>query len=359
MGWIYKKVVRPILFTTDAEDAHKNAVMSMSVLSHASIVCRMLELYSRTCGTQPVEVFGLKFPNAVGMAAGMDKNAQFWRAAAAFGYGHVEIGTVTAQGQPGNPQPRLFRYPPEEAIINRMGFNNSGAEAIAATLRKSGAHAIRPIPLGINIGKTKVTPLDKAVEDYLFSFNTLADYADYFTINISSPNTPDLRKLQGDAYLPELLRAIKGANRARAEKLGKKEIPLLVKIAPDLSFPEIDSILRHIQDEGFDGIIATNTTISRPVELADANETGGLSGKPLFPRSLEIVNYISRATGGKLPIVGVGGICTPERAGRMMDAGASLIQIYSAWIYNGPFFPAEVAKSVAWRHRPWNNIPAL
>jgi dihydroorotate dehydrogenase len=355
MGWIYKKAVRPILFATSAEDAHKNTVASLSLLAHMTLVCRLLEMYSRTSATRPIEVFGLKFPNAVGMAAGMDKNAQFWRAAAAFGFGHVEIGTVTALGQPGNPSPRLFRYPDEEAIINRMGFNNSGAEAIAASLRKAGAHAIRPIPLGINIGKTKVTPLDRAVDDYLQSFNLLADYADYFTINISSPNTPDLRKLQGDAYLPELLRALKDANRARAGRLGTKEIPILVKIAPDLSFPEIDSVLRHIQDNGIDGIVATNTTISRPVELADANETGGLSGKPLFPRSLEIVNYISRATGGKLPIVGVGGICDPTRAAQMMDAGASLVQIYTGWIYNGPFYPAEVAKSLEWRQRPWAN----
>jgi dihydroorotate dehydrogenase len=352
MGWIYKQVMRPVLFTESAEDAHRNAAMSLSILSRMTLVCRMMEAYSRTCGTRPIELFGLKFPNAVGMAAGMDKNATFWRAAASFGFGHVEVGTVTALGQPGNPQPRLFRFPKEEAIINRMGFNNNGAQAVAATLRKAGAHAIRPIPLGVNIGKTKVTPLDRAVDDYLQSFGLLADYADYFAINVSSPNTPDLRKLQGDAYLPELLKALKTANHERAEKLGTKEIPLLLKIAPDLSFPEIDSVLANIQEFGFDGIIATNTTISRPV-LADANETGGLSGKPLFPRSLEIVNYISRETAGKLPIVAVGGITTTERAGRMMDAGASLVQVYTGWIFNGPFYPAEVARALAWHQREW------
>ncbi len=353
MGTFYEKAIRPILFTQDAEDAHRHTAFMLSVLSRASIVCSLLEKFSTPARTKPVELFGLRFPTAVGMAAGMDKNAEFWRAAPAFGFGHVEIGTVTAHKQPGNPQPRIFRYPPQEAIINRMGFNNNGCEAIAAALRKSGAHKKRPIPLGINIGKSRTTPLDQAVEDYLASFHALADYADYLTVNVSSPNTPDLRKLQGDAYLPELLGALKEASVKRAKKLGTKPLPLLLKIAPDLGFQEIDAILGHIYDLQFDGIIATNTTLARPGALSSANEAGGLSGKPLFSRSLEIVNYISRATDGKLPIIGVGGIMQPDCATRMMDAGASLVQVYTGWIYRGPFFPAQVAAALAPRQREW------
>jgi len=353
MGILYEKAIRPLLFAQDAEDMHKNTVRMLSLLSKASLLCRMLEIHSRPCRTKPIELFGLKFPTAVGMAAGMDKNAEFWRAASAFGFGHVEIGTVTAQKQPGNPQPRIFRYVKQEALINRMGFNNNGAEAVAAALHKSGAHHKRGIPLGINIGKSRVTPLDQAVEDYVQSFNLLAEFADYFAINVSSPNTPELRKLQGNAYLPELLGALKEASRKRAKKLGTKPTPLLLKIAPDLSFNEIDEVLGHIYDLEFDGIIATNTTLARPGALATANEAGGLSGKPLTARSLEIVNYISRATEGKLPIIGVGGIMEPHDATRMMDAGASLVQVYTGWVYRGPFFPAKVAAAIAPRQRSW------
>ncbi len=353
MGAIYEKIVRPVVFaTTDAEDAHHNAVQSLSILSKASALCRIMEHFAKASGTRPVEFAGLKFPNYVGLAAGMDKNAQFWRAASAFGFGHVEIGTVTAHAQPGNPKPRLFRYPEEEAIINRMGFNNFGAEVIAAILRKAGAHAIRPIPLGVNIGKSKVTPLEHAVGDYVQSFNLLADFADYVTINVSSPNTPDLRKLQGSAYLPDLLKALKDADKTRSEKLGTRSIPIFLKIAPDLTFPEIDTILASIAEFGIDGIVATNTTISRPFGMA-TNETGGLSGRPLRARSLEIVNYISRATAGKLPIIGVGGIFDSTDAARLLDAGAGLVQIYTGWVYRGPFLPAEIARDLAPRQRPW------
>jgi len=353
MGMFYEKALRPVLFRQDAEDMHASTTLMLALLSKAGMLCSVMEKHSAPVRTRPIDLFGLKFPTAVGLAAGMDKNADFWRAAPAFGFGHVEIGTITAHKQPGNPRPRLFRIVRQEAIINRMGFNNHGAEAVAAALRKGGAHAKHGIPLGINIGKSRITPLDQAVDDYLQSFNLLAEFADYFAINVSSPNTPDLRKLQGDAYLPELLGALKDASRKRARKLGTKPIPLLLKIAPDLTFPEIDSILGHIQDFEFDGIIATNTTLARPGALATFNEAGGLSGRPLFQKSLEIVNYISRATEGKLPIIGVGGICDTHAASRMMDAGASLVQIYTGWVYRGPFFPASVAEALAPRQRSW------
>jgi dihydroorotate dehydrogenase len=265
-----------------------------------------------------VQAFGLSFPNTVGLAAGFDKHATAWPAAAALGFGHVEIGTVTAHAQSGNPRPRVFRYPAEEAVINRMGFNNRGAEAVAARLAKQPARGRRRIPLGINLGKSKVTAIEQAPEDYLASFARLADYADYIVLNVSSPNTPNLRQLQ---------------------------------IAPDLTWPQIDAVLGVIAEYGLDGIIATNTTLARPGYFAGVTEAGGLSGAPLRWRATEIVNYIARATHGRLPIIGVGGITDPESAAEKLDAGATLVQLYTGMIYRGPFFAAELARALADRQR--------
>jgi dihydroorotate dehydrogenase len=302
---------------------------------------------------KPIEVWGIPFPNAVGLAAGMDKNARIWRAAGALGFGFVEIGTVTQHKQSGNDRPRMFRYPDHEAILNRMGFNNDGAEAVAARLKKSMAAKNRPIPLGVNLGKSKVTPLDQAASDYLASFHALADYADYFAINVSSPNTPGLRDLQGANYLPQLLRELVSANRSRAKKLGSKPKPMLLKVAPDLTFREIDGIIQTLHDVEFDGIIATNTTIAREGPMSRVSETGGISGRPLHRRACEVVKYIHLSTSGKLPIIGVGGIDSPESAGRMVDAGATLVQIYSGMVYKGPFLAKEIAQALAPRHQGW------
>jgi dihydroorotate dehydrogenase len=299
---------------------------------------------------RPVECFGLKFPNAVGLAAGFDKNGRAWPAAAALGFGHVEIGTVTLQAQPGNPKPRAFRYPADEAVINRMGFNNDGAAALAARLAKQSGPGRRVIPLGINLGKTKVAPLEQATEDYLGSFRLLADHADYLVINVSSPNTPGLRELQDAAWLRPLLAALVGENQTRVAA-GQARRPLLLKIAPDLTFPQIDAALGVIDELKLDGIIATNTTLARPGRLAEANEAGGLSGRPLRRRSTEIINYIARATGGRLPIIGVGGIMDEESAGEKLDAGATLVQLYTGLIYRGPFFAREIAWALAQRQR--------
>jgi dihydroorotate dehydrogenase len=350
MGVLYEKVMRPILFTQDPEKVHERAVTALDLLGRSSIGCKFMERVTRLHNSKPVEVFGLKFPNMVGLAAGMDKNAQFWRAASALGFGHVEIGTVTNQKQPGNPKPRIFRYPKEKAIINRMGFNNLGSETIAKNLKKAGAGNKSRIPLGINIGKSKVVPLDKAIEDYIGSFNHLADYADYITINVSSPNTPELRKLQGKDYLGSLLGALYEANTHRSKKLGSARVPMLLKIAPDLTYVEIDSILESLYDNHFDGIIATNTTIGRPGAFASVDQTGGLSGLPLQKRSREIVNYIYRKTEGKLPIIGVGGIMDERSAGEMVDAGASLVQVYTGFIYGGPFYAQQIARALSARH---------
>jgi dihydroorotate dehydrogenase len=353
MGYIYEKVLRPALFKLDSEPAHEVGVNALALLGRVPPLCRLLEACNRlpVSRYRPVEAFGLVFPNTIGLAAGFDKNARAWQAAAALGFGHVEIGTVTALAQPGNPKPRMFRYPAEEAVINRMGFNNEGSEAVAARLARQPGPGSRRIPLGVNLGKSKIAPLEGAVEDYLQSFARLADFADYLVLNVSSPNTPGLRMLQDERPLRELLGAIMAANRARAVSRGGKLLPVLLKIAPDLSWPQIDAALGVIAEFGLAGVIATNTTLARPGMFAEVNEAGGLSGRPLERRSTEIVNYISRATFGKLPIIGVGGITDTRGAAEKLDAGATLVQVYTGMIYRGPFFARDLAWGVAGRQR--------
>ena len=354
MGVIYEQLVRRALFRLDSEHAHELGVHAMALLGALPPLCRLLERWHGlpAAGRHPVEAFGLKFPNAVGLAAGFDKNARAWPAAAALGFGHVEIGTVTAVRQPGNDRPRVFRYPAAEAVINRMGFNNDGAEAIAARLARRAGPGRRRIPLGINLGRSKVaTSPDQAVTDYLASFVFLADHADYLVLNVSSPNTPGLRQLQEVDRLRELLGAVTSANRARAARPGLARKPLLLKIAPDLNFRQIDGVLETIAEFGLDGIIATNTTLARPGPFAAVGEAGGLSGAPLRERATDIIRYVARATGGRLPIIGVGGITDPVSAGEKLDAGATLVQLYTGLIYRGPFFAVEISRALADRQR--------
>ena len=353
MGNYYESLIRPVLFRKDSEEAHEFGVKALALLGALAPVRRGLEWWTR-CGfggTRPVEAFGLRFPNAVGLAAGFDKNARAWPAAAALGFGHVEIGTVTALAQSGNSKPRMFRYPNEEAVINRMGFNNEGSQAVAARLAGQPGPGARRIPLGVNLGKSKVTEIEKAAEDYLASFQRLADYADYLVLNVSSPNTPNLRQLQDESRLRELLATITAANAARAAPTGKRRVPLLLKIAPDLTWSQIDAVLGVIAEYRLDGIIATNTTLARPGSFASVGEAGGLSGAPLRRRATEIINFISRATQARLPIIGVGGIVDVESAAEKLDAGATLIQIYTGMIYRGPFFAAELARGLVERQR--------
>ena len=349
MGHFYEGGLRPLLFRLDAERAHEKAVSALALLGRLRPLCAILERFHQLDphAFRPIELLGLEFPNAIGLAAGFDKNARAWPAAAALGFGHVEIGTVTALQQPGNPKPRMFRYPAEEAVINRMGFNNDGADIVAKRLGNQAGPGQRRIPLGVNLGKSKAAPLDKAVTDYLASFSKLADFADYLVLNVSSPNTPDLRRLQDEDRLRELLGVITTANRERFAQLNKLKKPVLLKIAPDLTYPQIDAVLATIAHFGLDGIIATNTTLARPSPFETVNEAGGLSGRPLQRRSTEIIRYISRATAGKLPIIGVGGIHDPAGASEKLDAGASLVQIYSGMIFRGPFFAAELARAVS------------
>ena len=353
MGFYYEKLARPLLFRQDPEKAHDLGVTVLDYLGHLGPLCRLMQRLNAPRESAPVELFGVSFPNLVGLAAGMDKNARLWRSAGALGFGFAEIGTVTFHQQPGNEKPRVFRYPAEWALVNRMGFNNEGAEQVAARLKKQGAQTRRCIPLGINLGKSRVTPLSDAVSDYIGSFQLLADYADYFTINVSSPNTPELRKLQGREFLPNLLAELVSTNRGRARKLGSKPKPLLLKIAPDLTFREIDQILENLFEAGLDGIIATNTTVKRPSSLVAVREPGGLSGRPLHRRACDVVNYISRSTEGRLPIIGVGGIDDAASAGRMIDAGAHLIQIYTGMVYRGPFLAKVLARALASHQRDW------
>ncbi|MEV4812514.1 quinone-dependent dihydroorotate dehydrogenase [Micromonospora avicenniae] len=324
---MFERVVRPVLFRIgggDAEAAHEWTLRRLAVLSRRPAL--LAAMRARYAARAPRTVFGVEFPNPVGLAAGMDKDGVALPAWPALGFGFVEVGTVTAHGQPGNPRPRLFRLRDSEAIVNRMGFNNSGAEALAAGL----AALPRPlgVPLGISLGKSKVTPLDEAVEDYLASYQALKGYGDYFAVNVSSPNTPGLRSLQDRSHLDALLAALVG------------EKPVLVKIAPDLTEPAIAELLEVCLARGAAGVIATNTTLARG-GLADADrargaETGGLSGRPLGARAREVVSFVHRETGGRLPVIGVGGVLDPDDAARMFDAGASLVQLYTGFIYRGP-----------------------
>ncbi len=356
MDTLYENILRPILFTQDPETMHELALKAMSIVGAVPPLRAAMEYFSLIKTPKPIKLFGLKFPNRVGLAAGFDKDAYAWRGAAALGFGHVEIGTISMLKQTGNPRPRIFRYPSSEAVVNGCGFPNDGAEQIAARLAKvlgGNRELTRKCPLGINIGKSKITPLEDAASDYLFSFNALADFADFFVINVSSPNTPELRRLQGKDYLPNLLSTVSKANDDRSKKLGVPRIPIVLKIAPDLSFEEIDAILSILEELKLDGICATNTTVSRPANHPEYEKTGGLSGKPLFEKSIEIVKYISKATDGKLPIIGVGGITDTARAGEMMNAGASLVQLYSGMIYRGPFFARSIANALLWRDSEW------
>ena len=353
MGTVYENIIRPLLFRMEPERAHHLGCHLLKTAVKVPGLCRIMRNYSLVREDRPVKLFGLEFPNRVGLAAGMDKDAEFPRAAEDLGFGHVEVGTVTPKGQPGNPTPRLFRYSDAGALVNRMGFNNKGSEVMLKTLMDEYPKGKRGIPVGINIGKAKATPLDQAVSDYLACFRTLADQADYFTVNISSPNTAGLRDLQSADSLRELLTALREENLNYAKRLGRTPHPMLLKIAPDLTFRQIDAVIEVLLDLGFSGIIATNTTIARPDFLPET-EAGGMSGGAfLRKRATEVIKYIHIATSGKLPIIGVGGIDSAASAGEKMDAGASLVQIYTGWVYRGPFLARTLARALKSQGEDW------
>ncbi len=359
MNTLYEYFIRPAVFKMfkDAESAHDKALTALRLFSKMKPAVAIMEHFNQNNGRlpaqKPIEAFGLKFPNIVGLAAGFDKQARCWPALGALGFGHVEIGTITNKAQSGNEKPRLFRYPKFEAAVNSFGFPNDGADEIARRLSHGPKKGKRSFPLGINIGKSKVCPLESAVDDYLESFRKLVSYADYVAINISSPNTPNLRELHDKKYLSVLLRELQKENRAIALKNKGKPLPLLLKIAPDLTFAQLDEILEVVEEAELGGIIATNTTIERPEYMGDVEKKGGLSGAPLMRKALDIVRYIVGRSEGKLPVVGSGGINSLEDADRFLSVGAVLIQIYTGMIYRGPFFARDIAKANAWRQTAW------
>lgn len=342
---LYRNVLKPILFRMDPERAHHLTIESLALGGAVPGVPKLLQAMYGT-GAHPelaTELWGLRFANPIGLAAGLDKNGKAVAGFSSIGFGFIEVGTVTPRPQPGNDRPRLFRLPPDEALINRMGFNNEGAERLAERLKR---RTERAVPVAVNIGKNKTTPNEQAAEDYIACIRQLYAYADMFVINISSPNTPDLRNLQHGAHLRQLLdRAADEMERQR--ELHGKPVPMLVKIAPDLTGEELDAIAETIAGCRVSGVIATNTTIRRDgLAHSHAGEAGGLSGKPLRPRSTEVVRRIYKQTKGKLPIIGSGGIFSAEDAYEKIRAGASLIEIYTALIYRGPGILREITEGL-------------
>jgi dihydroorotate dehydrogenase len=343
MSWFYRTFARPVLFSQDSEAIHNRTLKLLGWASRQSLVCDLVSTLYRAPAL-PIKLFGLQFPNPVGLAAGMDKHAAAAPIWPEIGFGFSELGGVTRHGQPGNPAPRMFRAIPDEALINRMGFNNPGAEAMAVKLREWRQSGRWPEhPVGVNLGKSKITPLEEAASDYANSFQTLRSFADFFVVNVSSPNTPNLRQLQDKAALDEILEALQAIN----SDGHTPRKPILVKVAPDLSFEALDEILDLAGPRQIAGIVATNTTISRPSTTNPDlqriyGETGGLSGKPLRHRSTEVVRHLYRQSKGTLPIIGVGGIFTAADAWEKITAGASLIQIYTALVYEGPGIVKEI-----------------
>ncbi len=332
----YEIFVRPLLFSLNAETAHHVTVRLLGRAAHFDLALRALRFFQPTL--KPITLFGLTFPNPIGLAAGLDKNGIALPAWAALGFGFIEIGTVTAKAQPGNAKPRIFRLPEQQALINRLGFNNDGANVIAqrlAALRESGRWP--GVPVGINIGKSRLTPLEQATEDYLYSFRMLRGFADYITLNISSPNTPGLRELQEPARLSELLHAI-------GEEAGTAPKPLVVKISPDVSDAELTAILAVCEENGVSGIVATNTTLDHSSIAPQLDQAGGLSGAPLRDKSTALVREI--AARSTIPVIASGGIFDAESAREKFQAGAQLIQLYTGLVYRGPQLLREVMDSL-------------
>ena len=331
---MFYSFIRSVLFQLDAETAHNVALHSIK---------RMPFLMAQSTVDDPVELLGIQFPNRVGLAAGLDKNADYFEELSGLGFGFVEVGTVTPKAQPGNDKPRMFRLPKYQAIINRLGFNNKGVEHLVKKIKaRKGAGVI-----GINIGKNKATPNENAVDDYLIGLTAVYEIADYITVNISSPNTPDLRELQFGESLRKLLSSLKVKQIDLIESTNKV-VPLLVKIAPDLDEEAVNEIAQILVDEKIDGVIATNTTISRE-DVAGAkfaDEAGGLSGLPVQHKSNQVISLLRKALPENYPIIGVGGVMTAEDAVDKIKAGADLVQIYTGFIYNGPNLITQAANAI-------------
>lgn len=338
------RAIRPLLFQLDPETAHHLTLQLMRMCGNQPLSSILQKMYSAPA--KPVEAFGMRFSNPVGLAAGYDKDGIAVRGLSALGFGHIEIGTVTPRPQPGNPQPRIFRLVKEEAVINRMGFPGKGAQYVSDQLSVVSDHRPRSTVIGLNLGKNKDTPLEEAASDYIALMRNFIPWADYLAINISSPNTVGLRRLQGREMLEQLLGAI--AREREQILLGRGgNRPVLVKLAPDLSDEELEDAIGVILDSGMDGIIATNTTLARQgLRSARREESGGLSGSPLRVRSEAMLEKIVRRVDGQVPIVSVGGIMGPEDAKRRLAMGATLVQVYTGLIYHGPGLVREIIKAV-------------
>jgi dihydroorotate dehydrogenase len=343
---MYKSIVQPLLFNLEAEQAHHFTFQNLKRLFRLPFVPDIFRnLYDFEDKRIERNVFGLRFRNPVGLAAGFDKNAELVDELACLGFGFIEIGTLTPRPQPGNPQPRMFRLKPDQALINRLGFNNEGVLAAVHRLEKRKSDII----IGGNIGKNKDTPNEKATHDYVLCFDALFDSVDYFVVNVSSPNTPGLRALQEKEPLTRLLQTLQNKNQARS-----RPKPLLLKIAPDLTVEQLDDILEIALASQLSGIVATNTTVTRPDLQSPAQlteETGGLSGQPLKSLSSRIISYLHSQSQGKMPLMGVGGIASPQDALEKLQSGASLVQLYTGFIYEGPGICRKINRELAGRNR--------
>jgi dihydroorotate dehydrogenase len=346
MMTLYRQLLFPILTRAEAESAHRQAVHWLRWAQNSRLGRAVLRRIAGALPHLPVKFAGLTFPNPLGLAAGFDKEAEVALGLALLGFGHVEVGTLTPRPQEGAPRPRIFRLKEDEALINRMGFPNKGMNAalphLATLVRQPGQFI-----LGVSLGKQKETPLAEAAADYTAVMRAVYPYADYLAVNISSPNTPDLRQLQGGRYLGHLLANLAETNTECAAGHGLPPRPLLVKIAPDLSLNELDEILTAVLDHPVAGLIATNTTLARDnLRSPHQQESGGLSGRPLRQRSLEMVAAIHERTGGKLPLIGVGGVSSAADVRAMQDAGATLVQLYTGLIYEGPGLPGRILRNL-------------
>lgn len=341
---MYKLIIRPILFLFDPEAVHHFTFRFLKLIHRIPLVPQLLKAIYKVDDKQlERELFGLRFKNPVGLAAGFDKDAKLYEELSSFGFGFIEIGTLTPKPQPGNDKKRLFRLKEDSGIVNRMGFNNGGVDEAVKRLKKN-----KHVLIGGNIGKNKVTPNERAVDDYLSCFDALFDHVDYFVVNVSSPNTPNLRELQDKEPLTKLLKTLVEENIKKSEAgNARKAKPILLKIAPDLTDSQLLDIIDIVHDTKIDGVIATNTTIAREgLKSENQKETGGLSGKPLTQRSTEVIRFLAEKSHHAFPIIGVGGIHSPEDALEKINAGASLVQLYTGFIYEGPSLVKRINKAI-------------
>ena len=336
-------LTRPFLFGLDPEHAHELTLGAIARLQNTPAQC----LWSQARVADPVTVAGLKFPNRIGLAAGLDKNGRCIDGLGAMGFGFIEVGTVTPKGQPGNDRPRMFRLPQAEALINRLGFNNEGLASFLANVQRAQSFRAAGGLVGLNIGKNAATPIENAVDDYLLGLDGVFPHADYITVNISSPNTKNLRALQSDEALDALLSRLQ-ERKLQLETMARRSVPMFVKIAPDLDEAQVTVIAKTLKHNGIDGVIATNTTIARDAVrgMPHSEETGGLSGRPVFESSNRVIRLLRTELGSGYPIIGVGGVLSGEDARAKRQAGADLVQVYTGLIYKGPALVADCARAL-------------